>query len=311
MTGFTSPAHFLEVDDFDAVTLKAVLSAAQEWKTNPLAVPRCLEGKGVALLFEKPSTRTRVSTEMAIVTLGGHPVSLRGEEVGLGVRESARDIAKMLSGYCSLIGARVKDHRELEAMASVASVPVINLLSDRSHPCQAVADLLTLREHFGELDGRRIAFIGDGNNVVASLAYAAALSGLEIVVSSPSGYELDSDVVARAHNLGGTIELISDPYEAVAGADAIYTDVWTSMGQEDQSDIRRAAFAGYQINEALMATAGPKAVFLHCLPAHRGEEVAAEVIDGAQSLVWKQAENRMHATRAVIVQLLGESSEGI
>ena len=311
MTGFTSPDHFLEVDDFDAVTLKAVLSAAQEWKTNPLAVPRCLEGKGVALLFEKPSTRTRVSTEMAIVTLGGHPVSLRGEEVGLGVRESARDIAKMLSGYCSLIGARVKDHRELEAMASVASVPVINLLSDRSHPCQAVADLLTLREHFGELDGRRIAFIGDGNNVVASLAYAAALSGLEIVVSSPSGYELDSDVVARAHNLGGTIELISDPYEAVAGADAIYTDVWTSMGQEDQSDIRRAAFAGYQINEALMATAGPKAVFLHCLPAHRGEEVAAEVIDGAQSLVWKQAENRMHATRAVIVQLLGESSEGI
>lgn len=311
MTGFTSPDHFLEVDDFDAVTLKAVLSAAQEWKTNPLAVPRCLEGKGVALLFEKPSTRTRVSTEMAIVTLGGHPVSLRGEEVGLGVRESARDIAKMLSGYCSLIGARVKDHRELEAMASVASVPVINLLSDRSHPCQAVADLLTLREHFGELDGRRIAFIGDGNNVVVSLAYAAALSGLEIVVSSPSGYELDSDVVARAHNLGGTIELISDPYEAVAGADAIYTDVWTSMGQEDQSDIRRAAFAGYQINEALMATAGPKAVFLHCLPAHRGEEVAAEVIDGAQSLVWKQAENRMHATRAVIVQLLGESSEGI
>ena len=311
MTGFTSPAHFLEVDDFDAVTLKAVLSAAQEWKTNPLAVPRCLEGKGVALLFEKPSTRTRVSTEMAIVTLGGHPVSLRGEEVGLGVRESARDIAKMLSGYCSLIGARVKNHRELEAMASVASVPVINLLSDRSHPCQAVADLLTLREHFGELDGRRIAFIGDGNNVVASLAYAAALSGLEIVVSSPSGYELDSDVVARAHNLGGTIELISDPYEAVAGADAIYTDVWTSMGQEDQSDIRRAAFAGYQINEALMATAGPKAVFLHCLPAHRGEEVAAEVIDGAQSLVWQQAENRMHATRAVIVQLLGESSEGI
>ena len=311
MTGFTSPAHFLEVDDFDAVTLKAVLSAAQEWKTNPLAVPRCLEGKGVALLFEKPSTRTRVSTEMAIVTLGGHPVSLRGEEVGLGVRESARDIAKMLSGYCSLIGARVKDHRELEAMASVASVPVINLLSDRSHPCQAVADLLTLREHFGELDGCRIAFVGDGNNVVASLAYAAALSGLEIVVSSPSGYELDSDVVARAHNLGGTIELISDPYEAVAGADAIYTDVWTSMGQEDQSDIRRAAFAGYQINEALMATAGPKAVFLHCLPAHRGEEVAAEVIDGAQSLVWQQAENRMHATRAVIVQLLGESSEGI
>ncbi|MBJ7262106.1 MAG: ornithine carbamoyltransferase, partial [Acidimicrobiia bacterium] len=151
----------------------------------------------------------------------------------------------------------------------------------------------------------------DGNNVVASLAYAAALSGLEIVVSSPSGYELDSDVVARAHNLGGTIELISDPYEAVAGADAIYTDVWTSMGQEDQSDIRRAAFAGYQINEALMATAGPKALFLHCLPAHRGEEVAAEVIDGAQSLVWQQAENRMHATRAVIVQLLGESSEGI
>jgi ornithine carbamoyltransferase len=196
-------------------------------------------------------------------------------------------------------------------MASVASVPVINLLSDRSHPCQAVADLLTLREHFGELDGCRIAFVGDGNNVVASLAYAAALSGLEIAVSSPSGYELDSDVVARAHNLGGTIELISDPYEAVAGADAIYTDVWTSMGQEDQSDIRRAAFAGYQINEALMATAGPKAVFLHCLPAHRGEEVAAEVIDGAQSLVWQQAENRMHATRAVIVQLLGESSEGI
>ena len=301
--------HFLEVDDFDPVELAFVLATAQRWKLKPKEVPNCLGGQGAALLFQKPSTRTRVSTEMAVVTLGGHPISLRGEEVGLGVRESASDIAKMLAGYCALIGARVNNHHDLEIMAENSTVPIVNLLSDRAHPCQAVADLLTLHEHWGELEGRKLAFIGDGNNVVTSLACAAALTGLEVVISSPVGYELESEVVARTRNLGGTVDLISDPYEAVAGVDAIYADVWTSMGQESEAAARQSAFSGYQINAALLAAAGPEAVFLHCLPAHRGVEVTAEVIDGPQSLVWQQAINRMHATRAIIAFLLGAISK--
>jgi ornithine carbamoyltransferase len=222
------------------------------------------------------------------------------------------DVARTLACYCSVIAARVFDHATLEAMAAVVDVPVVNLLSDRAHPCQALADLLTIRELFGELDGRRVAYVGDGNNVAASLAFAAALSGVELVVASPSGYELDDDVVERARNLGGVIDLVADPHEAVRDVDVVYTDVWTSMGQEDEAAQRRAAFAGYQVDADLMAAAGPGARLLHCLPAHRGEEVAAEVIDGPASAVWQQAENRMHSVRALLATLVGgPSGEGV
>jgi ornithine carbamoyltransferase len=184
-------------------------------------------------------------------------------------------------------------------------VPIVNLLSDRAHPCQAVADLLTMRELVGDLDGRRLVYVGDGNNVTASLAYAAALCGVELAVASPPGYELDDLTVERARNLGASIELGHDPYDAVAGADAVYTDVWTSMGQEDETAARRAAFAGFTVDDEMLRCAHPDAWFLHCLPAHRGEEVAAEVIDGPRSAVWQQAANRMHSARAVLTHLVG------
>jgi len=302
-----SMPRLLEVDDLDPARLATVLDRADLWKRGAAPVPALLAGRGAALLFEKPSARTRVSTEMAVATLGGHPIYVRGEEVGIGIRESVEDVARTLAGYCAVIAARVYDHTVLEAFAQAASVPVVNLLSDRAHPTQALADLLTLREVLGGIDGRRLAYVGDGNNVAASLAFAAALSGLELVLASPAGYELDDDVIERARNLGGAIELIADPHEAVRGADAVYTDVWTSMGQEEEVEVRRTAFAGYRVDEALMETAGPQARLLHCLPAHRGEEVTAEVIDGPQSVVWQQAANRMHATRALLATLVEEA----
>lgn len=296
-------ADFLEVDALTPDRLAALLDRALAWKDDPAAVPATLAGQGVALLFEKPSARTRSSTEMAVVGLGGHPIYIRPEEVGLGVRESVEDVARTLAGYCTILTARVFDHATLEAMAAAVDEPVVNLLSDRAHPCQALADVLTLRETLGSLDGRRIVFVGDGNNVAASLAFASALCGIELTVASPPGYELEDDIVDRARNLGGVVEVVNEPYEVVKGADAIYTDVWTSMGQEDEAAARRAAFAGYQVDRQLMEAAGDQAVFLHCLPAHRGEEVTAEVIDGPASLVWQQTANRMHAVRALLAGL--------
>jgi len=300
----TSP-DFLAVDDLDPARLAALLHQALAWKAAPDQVPDRFGGRGVALLFEKPSARTRTSTELAASTLGAHPVYLRGEEVGIGSRETIEDIARTLASYCTILCARVFDHATLETMARAVDTPVVNLLSDREHPCQALADLLTLQELLGDLDGRRVAYIGDGNNVAASLAVGAALCGLELVLASPAEYTLDDDVLDRARNLGGAIETTTDPYEAVQGVDAVYTDVWTSMGQEDERDQRLAAFAGYTVDEKLLGAARPDAHFLHCLPAHRGEEVTAEVIDGPQSAVWQQAANRMHATRALLADLGG------
>jgi ornithine carbamoyltransferase len=294
----------LEVDDLDPTRLRRILDDAIAWKSDPAAVPPVLAGQGVAALFEKPSARTRISIEMAVATLGGHPIYVRGEEVGLDTRETVEDVARTMAGMCGVIAARVFDHRTLERMVSVVDVPVVNLLSDRAHPCQALADLLTVREHFGDLEGRRIAYVGDGNNVAASLAYAAALSGVELVVASPEGYQLESEVTDRARNLGGTIEITGDAYEAVRGADVVYTDVWTSMGQEEEKQLRLRAFAGWTVDAALMKAAGDDAVFMHCLPAHRDEEVSDEVIEGAQSLVWEQAANRMHSARALLVELV-------
>jgi ornithine carbamoyltransferase len=298
--------QLLEVDDLTPAEFAAVLDQAERWKRDPAAVAPVLAGAGVAMVFEKPSARTRVSCEMAIFGLAGHPVYIRPEEVGLDARESVEDVARTLAGFCRILAARVFEHSVLERMVQVVDVPVVNLLSDRAHPCQALADYLTLREVFGALEGRRLTYVGDGNNVAASLAFGAALTGVELTVSSPSGYELDDVTLERARNLGGTVELVTDPYEAVKGVDAIYTDVWTSMGQEEESAVRRAAFAGYQVDDGLMDAAGPGAVFLHCLPAHRGEEVAATVIDGPRSRVWEQAANRMHAVRSLFAHLVEE-----
>ena len=294
----------LEVDDLTPTELTRVLETAAKWKADPTGIPQVLGGQGAALLFEKPSARTRVSTEMAVATLGGHPIYIRGEEVGLDSRETVEDVARTLAGYCAVIAARVFDHRTLERMAAVVSVPVVNLLSDVAHPCQAIADVLTMREEFGSVEGRRLVFVGDGNNVAASLAFAAALAGFELVVASPPGFQLDEIVVARARNLGAQLELTSDPHEAVRGADAVYTDVWTSMGQEAEREERLRKFAGFQVDERLLALAPPHTRLMHCLPAHRGEEITGEVLDGERSIVFQQAGNRLHAQKALLQRLL-------
>ena len=297
-----TPRHLLEVDDLSPGELAQVLDRAEA----PDPPARLLAGRGMALVFEKPSARTRNATEMAVVQLGGHPVSLRGEEVGLDGRESAEDLARTLAGYHAAIGARVFAHATLERMASVAGVPVVNLLSDRAHPTQALADLLTLRRHFeGSLAGRTLAWVGDANNVFASLSMAATMAGMKVRAACPPGFGPDDDLLGRVRAQGGQVVVTTSPEEAVTGADVVSTDVWASMGQEDEAAARRTAFAGFTVDAALMAAADDDAVFLHCLPAHRGEEVAAEVVDGPQSLVWPQAANRMHAVRGLLWFLLG------
>ncbi len=255
-------------------------------------------------MFQKPSARTRNSAEMAVVGLGGHPVTIRPDEISIDERESAEDVARTLAAYHAIVAARVFDHGVLERMAATVDVPIVNLLSDLGHPCQALADLLTLRELFGTLEGRRVAYVGDGNNVAASLAFGAALTGVDLVVSSPGGYELDENVLDRTRNLGGAIDLVADPHEAVKGVDAVYTDTWTSMGEEHESELRRAVFQAWRVDAVLMESAGPQARFLHCLPAHRGDEVTGEVLDGPASAVWLQAANRMHAKRALFAFLM-------
>jgi ornithine carbamoyltransferase len=299
----------LEIEDLDPTGLARILDRATQWKEVPERLEPVLAGHSVAAFFQKPSARTRVSVEVAVATLGGHPIYIREEEVGVDRRESAEDVARTLASMCRLIAARVFAHDVVVRFADAVDVPVVNLLSDAAHPCQALADLMTLREAVGPLEGLRLAYVGDGNNVAASLAFAAALTGIEFVVGSPAGYELDPDVVERARNLGGAIELANDPYDAVRDADAVYTDVWTSMGQEEEADVRRRAFAGWTVDGALMKAARERAVFLHCLPAHRGEEVTAEVLDGPQSVVWQQAGNRMHAVRALFAEL-AQPTEG-
>ncbi len=299
---------FLEIDELSHAELAGLLDTMVAWKADPVLIPPVLAGRGVALVFQKPSARTRNSGEMAVVGLGGHPVSIRSDEISIDERESAEDVARTLAAFHSIVAVRVFDHGVLERMAATVDIPIVNLLSDRAHPCQALADLLTIRELLGGLEGRRVAYVGDGNNVCASLAFGAALTGLELTVSSPPGYELDDDVVDRSRNLGGAVELVTDPYEAVKGVDIVYADTWTSMGEEDEAGIRREAFEGWQINDALMQVAGPDSRFLHCLPAHRGEEVTDGVMDGPTSEVWLQAENRMHAKRALFAFLIQETN---
>ncbi len=296
--------HLLEVDDLSAPELATVLDLAE--RPDP---PQVLAGRGMALLFEKPSLRTRNATEMAVVQLGGHPLSVRAEEVDVDVREPASDVARALSGYHAAIGARVFDHSTLKRMAAAASVPVVNLLSDASHPCQALADLLTIRRHFGRLAGIQVAYVGDFNNVARSLGLAAASSGMTVRYACPDAYGPGQADLDAARAVGGDVSSTTVPAEAVSGADVVYTDVWTSMGAEDEAEHRRHAFEGFTVDEELMARAGEAGVFLHCLPAHRGEEVAAAVVDGPRSLVWEQAENRMHAVRGLLLFLLAERRE--
>ena len=291
--------HFLEMDELSEGELREVLDLCAPERAQPL-----LAGKGVALVFEKPSNRTRNASEMAVVGLGGHPVSIRGEEIGLGVRETVEDVTRVLARYHALIGARVFDHRHLEAMAAVDEVPIVNLLSDVAHPTQIVADLLTLRHRCGSLEGRTMAWVGDGNNVARSLVFGCALAGMELRLACPPGHRVDAVAVDAARTRGIVVVETDRPEEAVAGADAVYTDVWVSMGQEEESVLRADAFAGYAVTSKLMDLARPGAVFLHCLPAHRGMEVEAAVIDGPASAVWEQAENRMHAARAIFQWLL-------
>ena len=297
-----APRHLLEVDDLTSAELLRILDLSEI--EDP---PQVLAGSGGVLIFEKPSARTRTSMEMAIVQVGGHPVALTGAEVGIDTRETAEDLGRLMSGFGDVIGARVFEHHKLERMAAASSVPVVNLLSDDAHPVQTLADLLTLRQCFGRLDGLTLAYVGDANNVARSLGIGCGLTGVSFRISSPPGYRFDDEQLDRIRSSGADVAVIDDPYEAVAGAQAVYTDAWYSMGQEEEQRIRREAFDRWRVDEAMMAAAGPDAVFLHCLPAHRGDEATDGVLDGQQSRIWPQAHNRMHSARGLLVWLGAEA----
>jgi ornithine carbamoyltransferase len=295
----TTVRHLLEIDDLTPDELRDVLRRADIPPAD-----RPLAGRTVGLYFEKPSLRTRHSCEVAVVQLGGHPVTFRRDEVGSGEREPVADIARVLSGYHAALGARVFDHRLVDELAAAATIPVVNLLSDRAHPCQALADLLTMQQNVGELGGATMAWIGDFNNVARSLALGATMLGMKVRLACPPGYGPGDDDLDRLRALGGEPSLTSRPEDAVAGSAAVHTDVWASMGQEDEADERARAFEGFSVDDRVMAAAAPGAVFMHCLPAHRGEEVAASVVDGTQSRVIQQAHNRLHSVRALLSWLL-------
>ena len=289
------PRHFLTGSELSTEELDALLARAAELKAAPLS-SRALEGRHVALIFDRPSTRTRLSFEAGVVELGGYPMVLRSDELQLSRGESLRDFALVLSRQVAAVGIRTGPHAVVEELARHAGVPVINMLTAEHHPCQALADLLTLREAFGRLDGLRLAYVGDGNNVARSLAVLGPQAGVDVVVASPDGYRLEAGTGAR---------LVSDPAEAVAEANAVYTDVWVSMGDDDgTAAARRAALQPYRLDDALLDRAAPGAVALHCLPAHPGEEITAEVLYGPRQRIWDQAENRRHAQKALLELLV-------
>jgi len=301
---FVSLLDALPEDIERCLDLAADMKAARRTTERPAA--GILEGRHIALLFDKPSLRTRVTFEVAIRELGGAPMLIPAE-VALGEREPITDVARNLERWVDAVVIRTFAQQIIEEFAAAApALRVVNALTDEEHPCQALADLMTLREHLGPLEGRTIAYVGDGNNVATSLVHACVMFGMCVHVASPLGYELPSrvqDQVRRVTRNGGSLQLFTDPRGAVRGADAVYTDVWTSMGQEDERVERLAVFAGYQVNEALMSLASPAALFMHCLPAHRGEEVTAGVLESARSVVFDQAENRLHAQKALLAQL--------
>ncbi|MDX6633673.1 MAG: ornithine carbamoyltransferase [Solirubrobacterales bacterium] len=289
--------HFLTGAELSGGELSALLDRAAELKAGrPAEGAGALTGRSVAMVFEKPSTRTRISFEVGIDELGGSPVVLRGEELQLSRGESVRDTALVLSRYVSAIVVRSGSHEAVAELAEHATVPVVNALTPEHHPCQALADLMTLRERFGELSGVRVAYVGDGNNVARSLAIVGRSAGVEVVVAAPPGYRIEDGVAA---------DQTDDPRAAAAGARALYTDVWVSMGDEADADRRRSDLAPYQLNEELLATAADDAIVLHCLPAHPGEEITAEALYGDRSAVWDQAENRLHVQKALLELLLG------
>ncbi len=303
--------HFLIDDDLTSDELAWVLDEAARLKKDRFAARSLAGPKSVAVVFEKHSTRTRVSFETAIAELGGYPVMLDAQTSQLGRGEPIEDTARVLSRYVSAIVIRTFAHERLETLAKHSSVPVVNALTDLAHPCQALADLMTIREHKGTLAGRVLAYVGDGNNVANSLLLAGALAGLHVRVATPAGYEPPRAVVDRASAIAGTtgatVEVMHDVDDACRGADVLYTDVWASMGQEAEAAGRQQAFTGYTVDERLLGVAADDAIVMHCLPAHRGEEIAASVIDGPQSVVFDQAENRLHAQKALLVFLFGRA----
>jgi ornithine carbamoyltransferase len=303
--------HFLSAADLTRPAGEALLARAAalkaEWHAGGYpALP--LRGYTLALVFEKPSLRTRVAFEAGMTQLGGHGSYLSANDIDMGGRESVADVAKNLSRWVQVVAARVFRHQTVEELARYASIPIINALSDREHPCQALADMLTLAEHTGSLHGRRLTYMGDGNNVCHSLMLLGPILGVNIAVACPPDYRPEPEILTQARSLaseyGTTIDVTSTPEEAVEGADAIYTDVWASMGQEHEAARRRPIFQPYQLNAALLGQARPGALAMHCLPAHRGEEITADVIDGPQSVVFDQAENRLHVQKALLLTLL-------
>jgi len=294
--------HFLTGAELSAAELDALLERALELKAAPLSCD-ALAGMSVALIFEKPSTRTRLSFEVGVHELGGHPIVLRSDELQLARGEALRDTAIVLSRHVAAVGVRTGADSMVTELAAHSTVPVLNMLTERHHPCQALADLLTLREACGSLDGLRLAYVGDGNNVARSLAILGTLAGMHVAVASPAGYSLE-DNLALPHGATGTVTLHVDPREAVVGAQAVYTDVWVSMGDESSADERRAALADYRVDDALLDLAAPGAFAMHDLPAHPGEEISAAVMYGSRQRIWDQAENRRHAQKALLELLV-------
>ncbi len=304
------PRNFLDLADWTSVDLQGLLQLAQqlkcEWRDGGNRT--LLAGQTLGMIFQKASLRTRVSFDVGMKHLGGHAIMLGADEVGLGQRESVADVARVLSGMVQGIMARVYAHEDVVDLAHWASVPVINGLSDDRHPCQALSDMLTIREHFGRTEGLRLCYLGDGNNIAASLALACAHFGLHFTVSSPEGYALDEEVLAAAETINPRIDigLQSDPVLAVSGADILYTDTWVSMGQEAETEERRQVFRPWQLNAALLGKAPSQAVVMHDLPAYRGKEITDDVADGDRSLIFPQAANRLHAQKAILVELMGK-----
>ncbi len=303
--------HFLSIAALTSDELWGLLDLARELKAEWLAGGNepTLQGKVLGMVFQKPSLRTRVSFEVAMLHLGGSALYLSPDEIQLGKRESVADVARVLSRYVQGLMARVFAHRDIEQLAAYADVPVINGLSDFNHPCQALGDLFTVWENFGTLEGRKLVFVGDGNNVANSLLFACTKLGMDVTVASPSGYEPHPGVVqlalSFARESGSRVEIGNIPARAVEGADVIYTDVWASMGQEAEAQERQARFIGFQVNEDLVARAKPEVLVMHCLPAHRGQEITDAVADGPHSVLFDEAENRLHAQKAILARLMG------